>query len=77
MSGRLPIWRQWATRHPLLLQAGVIAATVFIGLVVWVLRRPDQFLHPYVWVEESNILDFYQAHGFLGAAVHENTGYFQ
>jgi len=55
----------------------VIVATVAIGLGVWILRRPDQFLHPYVWVEESNILDLYQAHGFLFAAIHQNGGYLQ
>jgi hypothetical protein len=77
MGGRLPIWQRKMTGHPLVLRAGVIATTALGGLAVWVLRRPDQLLHPYVWVEESNILDLYQAHGFLFAALHENTGYIQ
>ncbi len=77
MGGRLADWKQRATRHLSAVQAGVILATTAAGLGVWILRRPDQFLHPYVWVEESNILDLYQAHGFLFAAIHQNTGYLQ
>jgi hypothetical protein len=77
MSGRLSVWRQSATVQSSRLRALSIVVTVAIGLGVWILRRPDQFLHPYVWVEESNILDLYQIHGFLFAAVHQNTGYLQ
>ncbi len=77
MDRQLALWKQKATRHPSTLRVLVIVATVVIGLGVWILRRPDQFLHPYVWVEESNILDLYQAHGFLFAAIHQDTGYLQ
>ena len=76
MSGRLSAWRQRATRHSSTLQSLVIVATVAVGLGVWIVRRPDQLLHPYVWVEESDILNIYQTHGFLIAALHENSGYF-
>src|ERR1700688_1762635 len=44
-------------------RAGLIVATVGFGLGVWFLRRPDQFLHPYVWVEEYQVLNRYQTQG--------------
>ncbi len=53
MSGRLPGLEQRATRHPSMPRALVIVATVAIGLGVWILRRRDQLLHPYVWEEAA------------------------
>jgi len=51
-------------------------ATVGFGIVIWILRRPDQFLHPYVWVEEYQILNTYQTHGLLRAVLSPPQGYF-
>lgn len=58
------------------LRAGLIVATVGFGLAVWFLRRPDQLLHPYVWVEEYQILDRYQSQGLLHALLAPVQGYF-
>jgi hypothetical protein len=58
------------------LRAGVIAATIGFGLAVWFLRRPDQLLHPYVWVEEYQILNRFQMQGFLHAVLAPVEGYF-
>lgn len=57
-------------------RAGVIVATIGFGLVVWFLRRPDQLLHPYVWVEEFQILNRYQTQGLLHAVLAPVEGYF-
>ena len=57
-------------------RAGLIVATIGLGLAVWFLRRPDQLLHPYVWVEEYQILNRYQTQGFLHAVVAPVQGYF-
>jgi hypothetical protein len=54
----------------------IILLTLLSCLVIWCLRRPDQFLHPYVWAEESQILNRYETHGFLNAALHPYVGYF-
>ena len=51
---------------------GVLAA----GLAVWFSRRPDQLLHPYVWADEYHVLNRYQAHGPVSAAVAPVKGYF-
>jgi hypothetical protein len=58
------------------LRTGLVLSTVVVCLVVWFLRRPDQFLHPYVWDEEFQILNRYQAQGFLHAALTPVEGYF-
>ena len=57
------------------LEAWLIAATIGFGLAVWFLRRPDQLLHPYVWVEEFQILNSYQTQGLLHAMLSPVEGY--
>jgi len=57
-------------------RAAAIVGTAVFCLVVWFLRRPDQLLHPYVWVEEFKVLNAYQGHGALHAAVSPYQGYF-
>lgn len=57
-------------------KAALIAGAVGFGLVVWSLRRPDQFLHPYVWVEEYKLLNTYQTEGFLHSVTMPVGGYF-
>jgi hypothetical protein len=56
-------------------RAGVVVITVGFGLVLWFLRRPDQLLHPYVWVEEFQILNRYQTQGLLHAILAPVEGY--
>jgi hypothetical protein len=58
------------------LRAGLVFGTVAFCLIVWFLRRPDQLLHPYVWVEENKILNMYQTHGLLQAVLSPYVGYF-
>ena len=58
------------------MRAGVVVATVGLCLAVWFLRRPDQLLHPYVWVEEYQILNRYQTQGLLHAVFAPVQGYF-
>jgi hypothetical protein len=58
------------------LRAGLIIGTIAFGLVVWFLRRPDQILHPYVWVEEFQILNTFQTRGLLQAVLSPYQGYF-
>ena len=58
------------------LRVGVIVATIAFGLGVWFLRRPDQFLHPYVWVEEYQMLNRYQTQGLLHTLFAPVQGYF-
>jgi hypothetical protein len=58
------------------LRAGLLIGTIAFCLVVWFLRRPDQLLHPYVWVDEFQILNMYQAHGLLQTIVSPYQGYF-
>src|SRR5688572_25268102 len=41
---------RWSRLASPLFQAALLAATTVLVLV---LRRPDQFLHPYIWVEEG------------------------
>ena len=57
-------------------RAALIVATVAFGLAVWFLRRPDQLLHPYVWVEEYQVLNRYQTQGLLHAVLAPINGYF-
>ncbi len=57
-------------------QVALIVASVGFGLVVWILRRPDQFLHPYVWVEEYQALNTYQSEGLLHVISMPIEGYF-
>jgi hypothetical protein len=45
-------------------------------LTVWFLRRPDQLLRPYIWVEEYKVLDSLQLHGLFRAALAPINGYF-
>jgi hypothetical protein len=44
----------------------VVATLVFV-LIVWVLRRPDQFFTPYIWDEEGLIFVRFQRQGFWAA----------
>ncbi|HTW10118.1 MAG TPA: hypothetical protein VME46_21630 [Acidimicrobiales bacterium] len=60
-------------RHPPL---HLLLATVALALAVWVLRRPDQFLHPYVWSDEYHLINRYQHGGLLDAALGPLKGYF-
>lgn len=53
----------------------MVASTVVLSLVVWVLRRPDQLLRPYVWVEKYLIINRTITEGFWSAAVGEYVGY--
>jgi hypothetical protein len=46
------------------------------ALAIWFLRRPDQLLHPYVWSDEYHVLNAYQRHGLVAAAVSPLKGYF-
>jgi hypothetical protein len=57
-------------------QFALIVASIGFGLVVWILRRPDQFLHPYVWVEEYKALNTYQTEGLLHVISMPIGGYF-
>jgi hypothetical protein len=57
-------------------RVGLIIGTIAFGLVVWFLRRPDQILHPYVWVEEFQILNTFQTQGLLQAVLSPYQGYF-
>lgn len=59
-----PPWRRLA-----------ILGTVAACLLVWFLRRPDQFHHPYVWAEEFLVLNRFQEAGFWKAAFHPYQGY--
>jgi hypothetical protein len=43
-----------------------VATLVFV-LIVWVLRRPDQFFTPYIWAEEGLIFARFQHQGFWSA----------
>jgi hypothetical protein len=55
-----------------------IRAATLVGLTfaVLFLRRPDQFLHPYIWVEDGTvILKDYLAHG-LGSIIEPLGGYY-
>lgn len=54
----------------------LVLGALTVALVVWFLRRPDQFLHPYVWSDEYHILNLYQAHGLLAAVLTPLKGYF-
>jgi hypothetical protein len=71
--GRRP---QHGTHHRRIGRAGLIVGAVAFCLIVWFLRRPDQLLHPYVWVEEYQILNRYQAQGLIHAAFAPVQGYF-
>ncbi len=51
-------------------------ATVMLCCAVWVLRRPDQLLRPYVWAEEYLIVNRTVTEGFWTAAFSEYVGYF-
>ena len=65
-----------AARDRRLGRGTLIVLAVGFGLIVWFLRRPDQLLHPYVWVEEFQILNQYQMQGFFHAALAPVEGYF-
>ncbi len=65
-----------ASGHGQLQRASLIASAIGFGLAVWFLRRPDQLLHPYVWVEEFQILNRYQTQGLLHAILAPVEGYF-
>jgi hypothetical protein len=57
-------------------RASLIVATIGFCLAVWFLRRPDQLLHPYVWVEEYQILNRFQTQGLLHSILAPIEGYF-
>lgn len=56
--------RRWGETHhsPL-----VILCTLAVCLVVWVARRPGQLVRPYVWAEESVVLQRWIDNGMSGA----------
>src|SRR4051812_29207243 len=54
----------------------LIAAALGFSVLVWVWRRPGQLTHPYIWGEESFILDNYVKHGW-SAAVRPLEGYIE
>jgi hypothetical protein len=56
------------------LEGHQVVSVVALCLVVWVWRRPEQLVRPYVWVEESHILRNFLADGWL-AAVEPVQGY--
>ena len=68
---RVPDVNQRLTRR-----TGLVIGTVAFALAVWFLRRPDQLLHPYVWVEENQILNMYQTHGLIQSVLSPYMGYF-
>lgn len=57
-------------------RAGLIVATIGLSLGLWFLRRPDQLLHPYVWVEEYQLLNTFQVHGLFHVVSLRLQGYF-
>lgn len=70
--------RRPAHRRPSGLTAGnvVVATAAVLGSVaIYLARRPDQLLHPYVWVEEGSILHRVVTHGWLATAFHPVEGY--
>jgi hypothetical protein len=73
---RLTSSRRRVLSDPLALRTGAIIGTLALSLGLWFLRRPDQLLHPYVWVEEYQILNAYQTQGFLHAILSPYQGYF-
>lgn len=48
-------------------QRGIAAGTVILCLLIWVWRRPQQLLHPYVWDEEADWIQLFVQHGWTGA----------
>ena len=75
-AGQSTARRRPPTSTSLASRAALIGAAVGFALVVWILRRPDQFLHPYVWVEEYKLLNTYQAEGLLHVVSMPLGGYF-
>jgi hypothetical protein len=53
-----------------------VPAVLLLLLAIWAARRPDQFLHPYVWAEEALIIETWQSGGFLEAAFTPIQGQF-
>jgi hypothetical protein len=51
-----------------------VASVVALCVVVWVWRRPEQLVRPYVWVEESHILQNFIEDGW-SAALEPISGY--
>lgn len=43
------------------------AAVIAIALAIWVLRRPEQLVRPYVWAEESHVIARFVHDGWWGA----------
>jgi len=60
--------REWRVEWRLV---ALCAATV----VILILRRPDQFLHPYIWAEDGEILQGY-AHRGLASIIEPIAGYY-
>jgi hypothetical protein len=75
-SNKQLVRRRVAPDLPPRAAATLIAVTIGVALGLWFLRRPDQLLHPYVWVEEFQILNRYQEHGFLYSVFAPVQGYF-
>jgi hypothetical protein len=75
LFGRLPA--KAGMRHPLLgpvpLTVGLVLATV----AVLFFRRPDQFLHPYIWVEEGQYVLREYLEGGLWVLAKPMSGYLQ
>lgn len=63
----IPLQRRRHSAPSALINAGLhgaALAVVTVGVLIW--RRPGQFLHPYVWVEEGTVtLPAYLHHGWL------------
>ncbi|MCR1782664.1 hypothetical protein KVF89_08985 [Nocardioides carbamazepini] len=69
-------WDRWEDRvRGTLSRAGLAPFTIVFCLMVWVLRRPGQLLHPYIWCEESFVLRSWLDHGW-SAAFEPLQGYF-
>ncbi len=49
--------------------APLTLATLATAMTVWVLRRPDQLLAPYAWVEEARMIELWQQLGPLRQAL--------
>src|SRR5262245_46613636 len=49
-----------------------ITAAVAFCVLVWILRRPEQLLHPYVWTEEKIVLIRFVHDGWKSAVLPVN-----
>jgi hypothetical protein len=54
-------------RRPAAQEGHQVVSVVALCVAVWVWRRPEQLVRPYVWVEESDILANFLADGWAAA----------